>query len=654
MDQQIISNKVYESLQEPTVIMPTTTGKILYANRFSGIQPVPMPQDLKNLIDSDFGLVGKNLLIQLEQKMKGYDNGPWYIDSRDGIIYIHNRKFKEDPVAEYIYQGGHGEVLKITFNHQAITKQKKINISSLLRPDTKDLLINTTNIDDDYIPEYDRDRAALKAERERRMEFKSPPIPINNTHVNSTGFEDYIGYQYNWQAEHPEFGPAKPTWDNIYEDKVTTRKANEKKERDYKLFHSKGPKASKQAALDETLDSMGNEELATEINKFMNSLPDDKKGAADHLLHNFKNPKELETELYKILKNAIYLFKNKEYYTEEWINPQKWDPQSGHVQYEFTNCSLIEAQASLNRGVDAVRNDPRVTILEEKEDSSIWYGTPTPGKRIKGKKMKIAWYKPSTIGVPLYKMWQNLWSRYGGVDKLGWALKANANGGLKSTEKKLVVHMTVVGRPSLQSSQIIKVSNIGKKWSGYYYIKKCTHTMDAGQGYLTQLELTPNKKDGYSNSNVDTSTQPILQQEAKLNGKTDWGKDKKPQPGAKRDVNVSWNYNEKLWMLASGIVNEHGDILDAYEYGQALRKKLYHTEVNAKNPRELAEGIILSNQAVYTSEGQSYTFGKPTIKDIKVPDDYQINFNWRKVAYNTRKNRERRELEEKKSKNGWW
>ena len=105
MEQQIISNKVYESLQVPTENTRTTTGKVLYANKYSGVAEVAMPEDLKALIDSDFGLVGKNILVQLEQKMKGYTNGPWYVDSRDGVIYIHNRKFNEEPVCTYTYQG---------------------------------------------------------------------------------------------------------------------------------------------------------------------------------------------------------------------------------------------------------------------------------------------------------------------------------------------------------------------------------------------------------------------------------------------------------------------------------------------------------------------------------------------------------------------
>lgn len=156
MEQQIISNKVYESLQVPTENTRTTTGKVLYANRFSGVAQVAMPEDLKALIDSDFGLVGKNILVQLEQKMKGYTNGPWYVDSRDGVIYIHNRKFNEEPVHTYTYQGENGEVLSVSFAMENITKRVKATLSPLVSPETKDLNVVTTGIkepEDNNLPQ---------------------------------------------------------------------------------------------------------------------------------------------------------------------------------------------------------------------------------------------------------------------------------------------------------------------------------------------------------------------------------------------------------------------------------------------------------------------------------------------------------------------
>ena len=32
--------------------------------------------------------IGNNVLVQLEAKMAAYGNGPWYVDSRDGVISV--------------------------------------------------------------------------------------------------------------------------------------------------------------------------------------------------------------------------------------------------------------------------------------------------------------------------------------------------------------------------------------------------------------------------------------------------------------------------------------------------------------------------------------------------------------------------------------
>lgn len=52
--------------------------------------------------------------------------------------------------------------------------------------------------------------------------------------------------------------------------------------------------------------------------------------------------------------------------------------------------------------------------------------------------------------VPAWKTLTNLYDRTGGVGNRERAMRINANGGLKITEKKLVCQMQVVGRPSLK------------------------------------------------------------------------------------------------------------------------------------------------------------------------------------------------------------
>ncbi len=68
----IISNQAYEAIQVPTEVTPEVQGTILYANQFSGIGQVGMPDDLAEVLNSNLGTIGNNVLVQLEAKMAAY------------------------------------------------------------------------------------------------------------------------------------------------------------------------------------------------------------------------------------------------------------------------------------------------------------------------------------------------------------------------------------------------------------------------------------------------------------------------------------------------------------------------------------------------------------------------------------------------------
>ena len=613
MEQQIISNKVYESLQVPTENTCTTTGKVLYANKYSGVAEVAMPEDLKALIDSDFGLVGKNVLVQLEQKMKGYTNGPWYVDSRDGVIYIHNRKFHEEPVCTYTYQGENGEVLSVSFATQKITKRVKAVLAPSLDPDSKDLSVLSTNINE---PE-DKPPLALR-----------PPVAqVDNlmvSNITGNGFEDYRSH------------PTTPTeamdaWDTQLQYNMEKMAEYKKRVEEYEAV---GPVGAYEAGKQRKLDEMSIEEVRATINQAANELPDDKKNALKQVLRNSKNGKELEANLKKLLEYEKYLFEDEDgmvFMVEEYVDPLDYDPE-GYVSKQAgagiasgINFQMGVLPAS-ERGFEALNKDPYTEVLSGMEiDTNKHYGQDQYGKKVKVRHMKRV-----NLTVPLYKLYHNLFSRYGGADKYAWAANANANGGLKQTEKKLVCQLQVVGRPMLATSQIIRIDNVGKRWSGLWYIKQCTHSMDAGQGYITNMELVKNNsKSGSVTSKTDLSTQNIVANDAKANAKTTKGQDKKAL-STSQNLNLNFTYNEKVY-YNEHFLNDKGDIIDIKGQAEFIRKKAYYTEVNADNPQALAEGIVLSTGNTVTSKGKLIP-GEISVKQIQVPEDYRVKFNYMAIA----------------------
>lgn len=629
MAKQIISNKVYESLQVPTEQSRTTTGKILYANRFSGVAQVAMPSDLKSLIDSDLGLIGNNILVQLEQKMKGYANGPWYIDSRDGVIYIHNRKFQEEPEYNYIYQSENGEVLRVSFATQKVTKRVKAQLTQALDPEDKGLIVGSTDITE---PEKEKEEVTL---------LKPFVAQVDNTMVVNYGSVPYEDYR-----SHPTTNiAAEMEAEQRYGAKA------QKYNSAMKEYGSQKPYVAYNAGKQEALDNLSTEQYREAINTAVNNLPNDKKRVIQQILKNSKNGKELESNLRQLLENERYLFTGEykmEYLAEEWVDPREYDPEGGTITHMVNirtfssnpyEKQMIDNQSQ--RGISAMEKNPYITVYPDTYKVE-YFGdgvtTPTMTRKVKAK-VKIRRMKKVPFLVPIYKLYHNLFSRYGGADKVTWAMNANANGGLKISERKLVCQMTVVGRPSLQSSQIISLENVGKRWSGFWYIKSVQHSMDAGQGYLCTLDLVKNNaRDGQTTSKTQLSTQDIVSNDAKDSAKTDFGKNKKNTANAS-DIVHDFTYNEVVYFVER-YMDDKGRIIDKKGAGEFLQNKFYYDEINAKDPQALAAGTVRTEGTVVTSNGTAI-YGKTNVVKAdqskvtpSMKERYNFDeFNWAMKAY---------------------
>lgn len=629
MAKQVISNKVYESLQVPTEQSRTTTGKILYANRFSGVAQVAMPSDLKSLIDSDLGLIGNNILVQLEQKMKGYANGPWYIDSRDGVIYIHNRKFQEEPEYNYIYQSENGEVLRVSFATQKVTKRVKAQLTQALDPEDKGLIVGSTDITE---PEKEKEEVTL---------LKPFVAQVDNTMVVNYGSVPYEDYR-----SHPTTNiAAEMEAEQRYGAKA------QKYNSAMKEYGSQKPYVAYNAGKQEALDNLSTEQYREAINTAVNNLPNDKKRVIQQILKNSKNGKELESNLRQLLENERYLFTGEykmEYLAEEWVDPREYDPEGRTITHmvdirTFSSNpyekQMIDNQSQ--RGISAMEKNPYITVYPDTykvEYSRDGVTTPTMTRKVKAK-VKIRRMKKVPFLVPIYKLYHNLFSRYGGADKVTWAMNANANGGLKISERKLVCQMTVVGRPSLQSSQIISLENVGKRWSGFWYIKSVQHSMDAGQGYLCTLDLVKNNaRDGQNTSKTQLSTQDIVSNDAKDFAKTDFGKNKKNTANAS-DIVHDFTYNEVVYFVER-YMDDKGRIIDKKGAGEFLQNKFYYDEINAKDPQALAAGTVRTEGTIVTSNGTAI-YGKTNVVKAdqskvtpSMKERYNFDeFNWAMKAY---------------------
>lgn len=117
MNQKFLSNQeVFNSVQPATIkVEPDFKSTILYSNQFASENPISPTGELQQILDSQIGSAGTNVLVQLKQKMLALAGGPWYIDMVNGIIHIHNRRYTTKPSSYYAYQSENGEVLSANF-----------------------------------------------------------------------------------------------------------------------------------------------------------------------------------------------------------------------------------------------------------------------------------------------------------------------------------------------------------------------------------------------------------------------------------------------------------------------------------------------------------------------------------------------------------
>ena len=141
----LISNPVFQAIQQPDSLGMSGKSTILYANKYSGVSPVEMENELLDTFRvTNLNLTGLNLREQLSQLLQGYDhkNGPWYIDGINNVIHIHNRRIAM-PRFAYAYQQENGEVLSFQVKTNWVRGEVKATLASQLGKNKETDIIHT-------------------------------------------------------------------------------------------------------------------------------------------------------------------------------------------------------------------------------------------------------------------------------------------------------------------------------------------------------------------------------------------------------------------------------------------------------------------------------------------------------------------------------
>ena len=528
------NHPVLESIQPCLLdLINSTTSEVLYANEFSGLPKVNLPEELVSIFESDFGLVGTNVLIQLENKMSGVPGGPWYLDSRNSCIYIHNRNFQDIPVYTYEYLANSGELIDISFK----TNYVKRNTSGGIYPTVnKDkgmslTLVSSPTLSFEQGPEF-RNFGLAHYAADASTTKSSPIIDTEVISVRDTSNQLYTESLY---------GIPTPNKEALIDMYVQSNKDIKKTQA---VFDTTINNARIEAYLKTiTLDQLKEEsqsifqQTATNLGITVSELREQLQEAMDS--------GNLDQYLQRLYRNSYHIFNNPSTIpgypnapTPTTVKVHELDlfqlgiPYKGqhsgfgaHISVGDTNMDYV----SINRGtygtsysgpsveeaaqsagrmrsedlLNSLNNNPEVVILEVGDLKITTLPQDDPRYSISSyqaiysqKVTVLVESQSNNYIVPTYRIISDLYTRQ--LDDPDATLKdveAHVQSLLHANdevlEKVITCKMTCIGNPFLASSQVLTINNVSSIWSGRWYIKKCKHTLN-NSGYLCTLDLVLN------------------------------------------------------------------------------------------------------------------------------------------------------------------
>lgn len=478
----LVSNKVFDQPQEPTNPIVETTGVIIYANKFAEVGEVPMPDWVRQALNLDFGEVGNNLTIQLQQKVQQFPDGPWYVDSIDGVLYIHNKKLQEPSRYNYNYQFENGEVVNVSFETQYITHSIRGSASlgvgmdkDLGEDDYIDLDIDPTNtrVADDYL----NDLAAGNWDENKIIEdYRSGRLSEDQLNVldqrvkaieNSDGSKAYSSALTNkaWESVH-----------KINKDRKEATRKSIQQETDsiYNYYKSQNGTGQYNNAIDDAVrETLLTKDITANVEEFLLGV-----------YGSTSDVSQIQSEIDKAAKGG---------YLDDFLKRRFSDitytfkPRPKHGEgYEGAEVNAYGEFYVQTKSIDEVDKNP----LLIRTGSGLT--TDERGRTV----VKVFGKRAIDAAVSGYHLLSAYYTRKYGpgldIDMINRVIAA-ANRTRMVTERKLVAKLTVIGNPSLATSQVVTITGVGKKWSGKWYIKSCTHNMESQSGYTTQMELSRHK-----------------------------------------------------------------------------------------------------------------------------------------------------------------
>ena len=489
---QAVSPK--EMIQTPTTVIPDAVGvKILEYNADTQKLAFEDPDNFRKvyLEQKEFaaGLIvgtSRNKYYQLQDVCRSLSGGPYFVDSRDGQVILHNVKSQRSITKVYTYMGGHGELLEFSVKSNFVKTSVEVKQSTEIDPDTKSV----------------------------KTDFVQAVLDPNQGNSDGKEVDTYMMWPslgtsfYNPRGGTADYGMSGPAWTPAPGQKKTT--GSRSKSREYHVMTDEAANAKVIKAA---------EEKPSQVTKF-NSISEAKKY---YLMH----PEAIsQEEIDQYFGQWISDWNSKKTATDsnslsdlahqlDRIPPMK---VKRHISIR-ANVDLenLGGTLSLSRSLDesqteAFKNAVLSGQIDLNKYSSTMYATPNSDQMTNSSMIMGGAYRrnaeallSSIPGITIKNPTDSPRKRVvlieadievemNGVDVVSGADTINMPGVMGNdiidrVTNKVKASARVIGDPVLESSMNIQVQNISAKYTGLWYTKKVTHTIDNSNGYTCDIEF---------------------------------------------------------------------------------------------------------------------------------------------------------------------
>ena len=485
-----------EMIQTPTTVVPDAVGvKLLEYNAETQELAVQDPDNFRKvyLEQKEFaaGLIvgtSRNKYYQLQDVCRSLSGGPYFVDSRDGQVILHNVKSQRNITKVYTYMGGHGELLEFSVKTNYVKTSVEVKQSTEIDPDSK--AIKTDFVQAIIDPNQgNQDGSGV----DTFMIWPNLGTPFYNPRGGSVGRASE-GKSAAWQ---PLPGSYTGSGD-------TSRRAPAAKSEEYHVMMDAEANTRAIKAAEEKPAYKTNFNSMSEARKYYLLHPESiSQAEIDQYFGQWMqdwNSKKTATDPSSLSDLAHQL---------DRIPPMKIKRHIS-IKAEINLEDIGRQMGLLNEATEAQTESFKNAVASGQIDLTTYgkqvvHDTSIGGTYYGGVYSRNAEALVSSIpGVTLKNYDGNRHLRtmtyeadieveMNGVDVVSGADSINMPGvmGNDIVEKvtnKVKANAKVIGDPVLESSMNIQIQNVSDKFTGLWYTKKVTHTIDSG-GYTCDIEF---------------------------------------------------------------------------------------------------------------------------------------------------------------------